>query len=79
MKGASLDNERVDIGKLFSYAVTNVPRMAKNIGGIQRPIFSAPRGVSFPIGQMTESDREKITLPSLKPLMLRPRTANATA
>jgi hypothetical protein len=73
MKGASLDNERVDVRKLFSYAETNVPKMAANIGGIQRPIVSAPSGQTFIIGQMTESDREKIILPSPKPLMLRPR------
>jgi WD40 repeat protein len=73
MKGAELDKgEFIDVRKLFTYAEQEVPKMAINIGGLQRPIVSAPLGKTFVIGQMTESDKQKISLPTPKPLMLRP-------
>ncbi len=73
MKGAALDRgEFVDVQKLFGYAQTEVPRLAANIGGVQRPIVSAPLGKTFVIGQMTDTEKQKVPLSSPKPLVLRP-------
>ena len=77
MKGAELDRgEFIDVRKLFSYAEKEVPKMAENIGGVQKPIVSAPLGKTFVIGQMTENEKKQINLPSSKPLMLRPLFIN---
>lgn len=74
MKGAELDKgEFIDVRKLFTYAEREVPNMAKNIGGIQRPIVSAPLGKTFVIGQMTDAEKKKIELPQPKPIILRPQ------
>ena len=38
MKGAALkEDQYVDVSKLFEYAADEVPRLAQNVGGIQRP------------------------------------------
>lgn len=77
MKGAALDkNEFVDVQQLFSYAQREVPRLAANIGGVQRPIVSAPLGKTFVIGQMSDTERQKIPLAAVKPLLLRPLLTN---
>jgi len=77
MKGAALDKgEFIDVQKLFGYAQTEVPRLAANIGGVQRPIVSAPLGKTFVIGQMTDAEKEKVPLSATKPLMLRPLLTN---
>jgi len=77
MKGAALDkSEFVDVQQLFSYAQTQVPRLAQNIGGVQRPIVSAPLGKTFVIGQMTDTEKQKIPLAAVKPLLLRPLLTN---
>ena len=64
MRGAALrEDEFVDVSKLFSFAVDQVPGLAKDIGGIQRPRISAPRGSSsFDIGQLVAADKERIPL-----------------
>lgn len=73
MKGAALyDGEYVDIQTLFSYAQAQVPRLAQSIGGVQRPIVSAPLGRTFVIGQMTSDEKSRLDLPAPKPLLLRP-------
>lgn len=77
MKGAALDkNEFVDVQTLFSYAQREVPRLAANIGGVQRPIVSAPLGKTFVIGQMSAAEKERISLAAAKPLLLRPLLTN---
>lgn len=77
MKGAALDkSEFVDVQQLFSYAQTQVPRLAQNIGGVQRPIVSAPLGKTFVIGQMSDAEKQKIPLAAVKPLLLRPLLTN---
>jgi WD40 repeat protein/uncharacterized caspase-like protein len=77
MKGAALDKgEYVDIQQLFSYAQKQVPQLAQNIGGVQRPIVSAPLGKTFVIGQMTDAEKRNLNLPSPKPLLLRPLLTN---
>lgn len=74
MQGADLDRgEYVDVRKLFTFAEQNVPKMAVNIGGVQKPIVSAPLGKTFVIGQMTNADKQKIILPTQKPIILRPQ------
>ena len=58
MKGAALRNDEfVDVSKLFQYAREEVEQMAKNIGGIQRPIIFAPKDDSFEVGQLKTEDK----------------------
>ncbi len=77
MKGAALDKgEYIDVQRLFDYAQKEVPHLAENIGGIQRPIVSAPLGRTFVIGQMTEAEKSHVNLPAPKPLLLRPLLTN---
>ncbi len=77
MKGAALDKgEFVDVQKLFAFAQAEVPRLAQNIGGVQRPIVSAPLGKTFVIGQMSDAEKERVPLASIKPLLLRPLLTN---
>ncbi len=73
LRGAALrDGEFADVSRLFQYATDRVPSLAKNIGGIQRPIISAPNGASFDIGQFTSTDKAQIPLAQEKPMILRP-------
>src|SRR5206468_1979291 len=72
MKGARLrEDDLVDVLDLFGFAVDRVPELARNIGGVQRPLIASPRGASFYIGQVTAEDREKIRLQKERPLVLR--------
>src|SRR5207249_9058693 len=42
MRGAKLrEGEYADVSSLFGYAQDTVPEMAKNIGGLQRPLLIA--------------------------------------
>jgi WD40 repeat protein len=73
MRGAALrDGEYVDVSKLFQYAADQVPQLAGNIGGIQKPLVAAPRGTSFDIGQLKREDKETIPLAMVMPMILRP-------
>ncbi|MBP1682169.1 MAG: hypothetical protein H6Q35_2508 [Proteobacteria bacterium] len=54
MKGAALKDEIVDVQRLFQYTRDEVPRLARQIGGIQEPRLSSPQGESFAIGRMAE-------------------------
>lgn len=73
MKGAALrDNQFVDVMELFQYCADEVPKLAANIGGIQKPEIRVPlAGESFDIGIMDDNIREKIKLPTPKPVFLR--------
>jgi len=73
MRGAALrDDEFIDISKLFQFSADQVPVLAKDIGGIQRPIVAAPRlGTSFDIGRVTSEDKTQIPLATPRPLVLR--------
>jgi uncharacterized caspase-like protein len=73
MQGAALEEERVEVSKLFGFAQRQVEDLAKGIGGIQQPVISAPKGQTFPIGLMNEEDRKQIHLATLKPQLLRAR------
>jgi len=54
-----------------------VPRLARDIGGIQRPHIASPRGTSFDIGRIAAEDRSRIPLTSPRPLLLQPSVQNA--
>ena len=72
IRGAALMNDQfVDVEKLFQYAADEVPKLAGSLGGIQQPIIAAPRGTSFDIGEVTEKDKKLIPLAMVKPLVLR--------
>lgn len=78
MKGAKLREEQfADVNLLFAYAQDTVPEMAKNIGGIQRPLIIAPdAAASFDIGKFTADEQKLISLSTRKPLILRPVLLN---
>lgn len=78
MKGARLrENQFADISMLFGYAQDTVPVMAKNVGGIQRPLIITPdTSKSFDIGQFTTEEQRQIVLSNPKPLILRPTLLN---
>ena len=77
MRGAALrENEFIDVSTLFQHAADEVPKLASNIGGIQRPRIAAPRGTSFDVGQLTAEDREAIPLASAKPHIVQPFLLN---
>ena len=80
MKGAALrESEFVDVSQLFQYAADQVPQLARNVGGIQKPLIAAPKGVSFDVGQLGEDEKEKIPLAMMRPLVLRPILFNPAA
>jgi len=72
MRGAALrENGFVDVSKWFDYATDEVPELAKDIGGIQRPSIAIPLGgSSFDIGQIGDEDKARIPLASVRPLFL---------
>ena len=77
MKGAALrEGEYVDVSQLFQHAADQVPQLAKDIGGIQKPLIAAPRGTSFDIGQLKTDDKSLIPLAQVKPMLLRPLLIN---
>ena len=61
----------MDVSRLFQYAADQVPQLAQNIGGIQRPQIAAPKGSSFDVGQLTSEDKPRIPLAMVRPLILR--------
>jgi hypothetical protein len=73
MKGASLrDDKFVDVVELFQFAADKVPELAESIGGIQKPEIRMPYGgESFDLGVLEAADRDRIDLPSPKPLFVR--------
>lgn len=72
MRGAKLrEGEYVDVKELFEFAADKVPELAREIGGIQRPIVASPKGASFDIGRLTAEDRAKVPLQTVKPVVIR--------
>jgi uncharacterized caspase-like protein len=70
---------RVDVSRLFQYAVNKVPQLARNVGGIQRPEIRGPSGDSrsFAVGLISSvADKKEIPLETPKPLILRPVLQN---
>ena len=74
MRGGALrEDEFVDIEKLFGFAADRVPDLAKDIGGLQRPIIASPKGgSSFDIGRIPTDRRADIPLQTVKPVFVRP-------
>lgn len=75
MKGLALQRTtgNIEVGLLFDYAANRVPNLAKEVSLQQTPIIKRPAGNPFVFGQMTETEKAKINLPKLKPMLLRPR------
>lgn len=68
------EDQFVDVSKLFEYAADQVPSLARDVGGIQRPIIAVPQGAaSFDIGQLSSDDRATIQLQRVRPLVLKAR------
>jgi len=78
LRGAALKpNGEVDVQTVFQYAADQVPLLAKDIGGIQRPEVRVPNGgESFSIGLISNEDRSRVPLASRKPTLLPPRLQN---
>nr|WP_309719707.1 caspase family protein [Armatimonas sp.] len=73
MTGPALkDDTLVDIPTLFSYAERRVEQLAAGIGGIQRPLVSAPQGVALPVAQFGQEERGQVRLASRKHRVLAP-------
>lgn len=72
LRGAALrDDEWIDVRKWFEFAEDAVPRFARDVGGIQRPIVQGPGGGSFDLGRLTSQARQGIPLRVPKPVLLR--------
>lgn len=72
MRGMALrENKFIDISTLLNYSSEEVPKMAKDIGGIQKPQMLIPKGGSFDIGIIRESDKSLIPLSAIKPVFVR--------
>ena len=73
MKGAALrERQYLDVMNLFQYCVDEVPLLAQNIGGIQKPELRVPYAAeSFDIGMLDEEINKKIILPTPKPVFIR--------
>jgi len=72
MRGAALEEDRfVDVSTLFNFSARKVQALAKDLGGIQQPEISSPKGSSFVIGEVTADDRGLIPLQRERPLVLR--------
>lgn len=80
MRGGALDAERfVDVLKLFEFAATEVPVLARRIRGVQRPLHSSPGGgTSFPIGRVLLEDAAHIPLQEERAVFVRARLQHAT-
>jgi WD40 repeat protein len=77
LKGGKLrDGEFADVRSWFDFAADEVPKLARGLGGIQRPLVSSPKGVTFDIGRFTGPERDQVPLARLKPVILRPRMEN---
>ena len=73
IKGAALrERQYLDVMNLFQYCVDEVPLLAQNIGGIQKPELRVPYAAeSFDIGMLDEEINKKIILPTPKPVFIR--------
>jgi hypothetical protein len=71
LSGPALLDEEIDVAHLLNHAVEQVPRLAGNVGGVQRPLLAIPRGGhSFPIGILRATDRNRIPLVRDLPVVL---------
>jgi hypothetical protein len=73
MHGAALrESQFVDVSRLFNHVADQVPRLAQDIGGIQRPVIAMPKsGASFDFGQILDEDKLNCIHPAqVRPLIL---------
>lgn len=71
-------SDQLDVERLFSFASRTVEELVRNVlGGIQKPQILRTNQ-TFPIGALTESDRQSIPLASPRRRILRPRTFTNT-
>jgi WD40 repeat protein len=72
MRGAALrENRFVDVNTWFAFATEEVPKLAKDIGGIQKPRPAIPYGgESFDVGMLLDEDKAQIHVASVRPLFL---------
>ena len=69
---AAFAYEFVDVFTLFGFAADKVPELARDIGGVQRPIVASPKGgASFDIGRLTKEDKAKVPLQAVRPVQHR--------
>ena len=66
----------LDVTLLFRHAAHRVPELAQDIGGIQQPLVSSPRGGTVDVGQYTPDDLSGVPLSAPRPMLLRPRLSN---
>lgn len=80
MKGAGLrEAQYADVNALFNFAQGEVPKMAKHIQGIQRPLILMPdNSKTFDIGKFTVEDQKLINLAAPKQVILSPVLLNGT-
>ncbi len=72
MRGMALrDNKYVDVSTLLNYSSEEVPKIAKDIGSIQKPQMLIPKGGSFDIGIIQENEKQLIPIASIKPVFVR--------
>jgi hypothetical protein len=66
MRGPALkkieDGDFIDVEQLLLFAKSEVPALARDISGIQEPIFRNPKGTSFYLGKMEDEDKKQIAL-----------------
>jgi hypothetical protein len=72
MRGAALrENHFIDVNTWFAFAADEVEQLAKDIGGIQRPMSATPQGGrSFDIGLVSDDDKARIPVSKPHPLFL---------
>jgi len=83
MRGGALKEDQfVDVSKWFDFAADEVPQLAKNIGGVQRPEKYQPcrlseqteqacgSSASWDIGQLLGEDKARIHLATPRPMFL---------
>jgi len=69
---ALVENQYVDVAKLFDFTGEQVPLLAKGLGGIQKPqIYRPANGQSFLIGQLTSNELKNISVNKEKTILLR--------
>jgi len=69
---ALVENQYVDVAKLFDFTGEQVPLLAKGLGGIQKPQIHRPsNGQSFLIGQLTSNELKNISVNKEKTILLR--------
>ncbi len=72
MKGAALrENKFIDVDLILNHARETVPVLARGVGGIQKPQLLIPKGGSFDIGMLNDSDKAAIPLAEAKRVFVR--------